>query len=430
MKSIVGRGVMPGVVLVSMAVLGAACSTTSTSGTGPTSSGSGAPGVTATAIKVGAVSTLSGPIAANFEAMVPGVEAYFDTVNAAGGVNGRKINMAYSLNTGGNPTDFSSLTQTLINQDHAFAAVGVATAFFKPTYYVQTDTPTFGFNVTGTWTKHPNLFAAGGSVIYYTSLGTYTAYVAKQTGANKVGLLAYGVAGSAPACKAAASILRRDNVTVAYTDLSVPYPGTTSASDVQRMQQDGVNLIVSCMTVTGNITMARAVKQYGMKTQQLWLNGNTQSVLDQYSTLMQGVYFIETHVPFNAPTKYFPGLAQYLTSMKKYEPKYVDDQTAILGWQSAVLFADAVKAAGSNPTQKAVIDAANKMTDFTANGLIGPVDWENAHTTSTPPYCTVYIQAEGKSFVTRFTTGHQVFVCFGGTLKPVTVPAKAGVPGA
>jgi ABC-type branched-subunit amino acid transport system substrate-binding protein len=361
--------------------------------------------------------------------MVPGVEAYFDTVNAQGGVDGRKINMAYSLNTGGNPTDFGSLTETLINQDHAFAAVGIATAFFKPTYYVQTDTPTYGFNVTGTWTKHPNLFASGGSVLYYTSLGTYAAYLAKQTGATKVGLLAYNVAGSGPACKAAASILRRDGDDVAYTDLNVEYPGTTSASDVQRMQQVGVNLIVSCMTVTGNITMARAIQQYGMKTQQLWLNGNTQSVLDKYTTLMKNVYFIETHVPFGAPTKYYPGLAQYLTSMEKYEPQYVYDQTAMLGWQAAVLFVDGVKAVGSNLTQQALIDATNKMTDFTANGLIAPVDWTTGHTTAKPPYCSVFIQVEGKSFVTRFAQGHQVFVCFGGTLKPVTVAPKAGTPG-
>jgi len=89
-----------------------------------------------------------------------------------------------------------------------------------------------------------------------------------------------------------------------------------------------------------------------------------------------------------------------------------------------------VKAVGSNLTQKAVIDATNQMTDFTANGLIAPVNWSNAHTTSTPPYCSSYIQVQGKSFVPVFTHGHQVFVCFGATLKPVPIAPKAGTPGA
>ena len=90
--------------------------------------GTGAPGVTRTTIKVAAISTLSGILAADFGSLVPGVKAYFDMVNAKGGINGRTLNLAYNLDDGGNPTQFNQLAHTLVNQDHAFAAVGVATA--------------------------------------------------------------------------------------------------------------------------------------------------------------------------------------------------------------------------------------------------------------------------------------------------------------
>ena len=57
----------------------------------PGGTGTGSPGVTAKQINVGAISTLSGPISADFASFVPGVQAYFDVVDETGGVNGRKI---------------------------------------------------------------------------------------------------------------------------------------------------------------------------------------------------------------------------------------------------------------------------------------------------------------------------------------------------
>ena len=53
---------------------------------------------------------------------------------------------------------------------------------------------------------------------------------------------------------------------MSYSDLKVSYPGSTVATDVQRMKQAGSNMVVSCMDVQGNVTMARAIKQYGLTT--------------------------------------------------------------------------------------------------------------------------------------------------------------------
>ena len=41
--------------------------------------------------------------------------------------------------------------------------------------------------------------------------------------------------------------------------------------------------------------------------------------------------------------------------MKKYEPKYVNDEIAMQGWESAALFVQGVKMAGTNLTQANVI---------------------------------------------------------------------------
>ena len=106
--------------------------------------------MTATAINVGAISTRTGAIASDFNGLVPGIQAYFDMVNAQGGINGRKLNLAYNLDDGGQPSQFTQLTHTLIDQDHAFAVM-VASYWFTPNYFVETKTPTYGYNVSGNW---------------------------------------------------------------------------------------------------------------------------------------------------------------------------------------------------------------------------------------------------------------------------------------
>jgi ABC-type branched-subunit amino acid transport system substrate-binding protein len=390
------------------------------------------PGVTSNSITVGTISTQTGPISSNFSSLIYGEEAYFKYINAQGGINGRQINLKYTLDDGGNPSQFTQLANTLINQDHVFAVTGVATAFFTPNIFVESKTPTYGYNVTANWSPAPNLFAAGGSVQYLPAGAPGDAYVTRAAKANKVGFLAYGIASSAAACQAGASGMQKAGMDIAYTDFKVAYPGTTVASDVQRMKQAGVNMVISCMDVQGNITMARAIQQYGLKTSQLWLNGNDQGTLDQNQSLMQNIYFYIAHVPFSAPQSEYPGLKTYLSVMNKYEPKYALDEVAIQGWESAALFAAGVKAAGKNLTQANVIAQTNKMTAFTAGGLTTPTNWTTGHTGNAPPYCGAYIQVKGDKFVPALNTGKSVFNCFGSinAKKGPVTPLPPGTPNA
>jgi ABC-type branched-subunit amino acid transport system substrate-binding protein len=401
----------------------------------PASGGAGAassaPGVTSNSITVGTISTQTGTLASNFSSLIYGEKAYYDYINAQGGVNGRKINYAYALDDGGNPTTFNQLANTLINQDHVFAVTGVATAFFSPNLFVESGTPTYGYNVTNNWVPQPNLFAAGGSVQYYPVEGPITAYVARETKSTKVALVAYGIAASSNACEAAAYSLTAYHYDVVYTDFKINYPGTTVATDVQRMKQAGADMVISCMDVQGNITMARAIQQYGLHMTQLWFSGNDQSTLQQNQSLMQGVYFDIAHVPFTAPQSSYPGLALYVKEMKKYEPKYVYDEVAIQGWESAALFVQGVKMAGNDLTQANVIKEDNSITAFTAGGLTAPVNWKTGgHTGHAPPYCSAYIKASGTNYVPALNKGQNVFVCFDSinATKPPVYPVPAGTP--
>ena len=186
---------------------------------------SSAPGVTANSITVGTISTQTGPIASNFASLIYGERAYFDWVNATGGINGRKIDYKYPLDDAGSGTTFNQLASTLINQDHVFAITGVATASFAPNYFTEAKIPTYGYNVTGNWAGPPNLFAAGGSVLFYGAEGPEMTYVAKKIHATSVGLLAYGIASSAAGCQAERRAWPRPGTRSAIPTTTSPTPG-------------------------------------------------------------------------------------------------------------------------------------------------------------------------------------------------------------
>jgi len=103
------------------ALLAAACSSSSTGGSA--AGGSTAPGVTSTTILFGQTVPKTGP-AALYGESTAGVQAYFDYVNAHGGVNGRKIHFI-SLNDQYQPPIALQDTKTLVYTDHVFAEVAV-----------------------------------------------------------------------------------------------------------------------------------------------------------------------------------------------------------------------------------------------------------------------------------------------------------------
>ena len=348
--------------------------------------------MTSNAITVGTISTQTGPLAGNAAPVIYGEKAYFDYINALGGVNGRKIDYKYALDDGGNPSQFTQLADDLVNQDHVFAVTGVASLFFSPNIVVESKTPTYGYNVTANWAGPPNLFAAGGSVQHLPSIAPQVAYVARAPKPPRSAWSPMAWPLRRRRAKAADAGLTAAGYNVAYTDFKVAYPGTTVATDVQRMKQAGVNFVLTCMEVQGNINMARAIQQYGLKTSQLWLNGNDQSTLDQNESLMQGVYFYTAHVPFTAPTSSYPG--QALSDGNEQERA-----NRSTSWRSrdgiGGLFVAARRPVRTDPGERH--RQTNKPPPSTAGGLTVPVTGKRRTHRTCAAYCVHSLRSRGSS---------------------------------
>jgi branched-chain amino acid transport system substrate-binding protein len=112
--------------IATVAALGvAACSSSSSPSSTSTSSSTApltasAPGITPTTILIGSHQPLTGPAAPGYDEIAPASTAYFDYVNAHGGVYGRKIIYKY-LNDAYDPTTTTSVVRQLVLQDNVYA---------------------------------------------------------------------------------------------------------------------------------------------------------------------------------------------------------------------------------------------------------------------------------------------------------------------
>ncbi len=123
----------------SVAMVIAACGGSSgpSSGSSPSAASSSsapltasAPGITATQILIGSHQPLTGVAAPGYSEIAPASKAYFDYVNAHGGVFGRKIVYKY-LNDVYNPTNTSNVVHQLVLQDNVY---GIFNGLGTPTH--------------------------------------------------------------------------------------------------------------------------------------------------------------------------------------------------------------------------------------------------------------------------------------------------------
>ena len=112
------------VVATTAALAIAACSSSSSPSTSPSSTSTAltasAPGITPTSILIGSHQPLTGPAAPGYDEIAPASTAYFDYVNAHGGIYGRKIIYKY-LNDAYDPTTTASVVRQLVLQDNVYA---------------------------------------------------------------------------------------------------------------------------------------------------------------------------------------------------------------------------------------------------------------------------------------------------------------------
>ena len=170
------------------------------------------PGVTDKTVKIGYIYPATGVAASISQNGVKAFQARIDAQNAAGGVNGRKIEVV--AKDDGSSGQNVQVTHDLVENENVFAVVDQSPfAFLSYRYLLDNGVPMVGNGVDGTYYQQKGneaILSSGGNGNPFGDL-TYDgpARIMKQAGADKIGVLAYGAASSSVARRQGPDAVRR-----------------------------------------------------------------------------------------------------------------------------------------------------------------------------------------------------------------------------
>ncbi len=191
-------------------------------------------GVTSKAIKLGFIYPATGVAASISKNGLQAFQARIDRQNAAGGVNGRKIEVVArdDASSGQNLT----AAQDLVENQHVFAVVNESPfAFLSYRWLLDHNVPMIGNGADGTYYQqkgNEDILSSSGNSLPFGDL-TYDspARVMKMLGVKKAGVLAYGAASSSVATAKAFMNYAVPAVGIdpTYTNTTVDFGSPTSA---------------------------------------------------------------------------------------------------------------------------------------------------------------------------------------------------------
>jgi ABC-type branched-subunit amino acid transport system substrate-binding protein len=351
-------------------------------GCGSSSSSSNAPGVTATSITFGSHQPLTGPAAPGYSEIAPASQAYFNYVNAHGGVFGRKIHLIYK-DDAYNPANTVNVTHQLVLQDKVF---GIFEGLGTPTH-----SKVVSFLNTS---KVPDLFVASGCPCWdngtaqpytfgyqpqYTIEGKILGQYIKQHFANgKVGVLYQdddfgqgglkGIEDQVPA----ANIVAKEAYQPGTTTLAPQITAIKSAKATVL-----VDFTVPIYTAIGQLTSFTlgykpqlVVSNVGIDP--ITVGGLLKTVSKGKASgtgLIEGA-ITDGYLPATTDTSN-PWIQLFMKVHAQYDSSAPFDGNVEYGMANAYTLVQALKAAGKNLTRQDVVNAINNDgAKWTGPGLV------------------------------------------------------------
>ncbi|HEY6318869.1 MAG TPA: ABC transporter substrate-binding protein [Acidimicrobiia bacterium] len=394
----------------------------------------GRSGVTATTISVGGVAGVTNPVGQPYASGFDGVQAYFNYVDAKGGVFGRKFKLVAQLDDESRASQDLAEARSLVEEKHVFAVLPVVTqTFTAATYLAQKGIPTFGWNINAEWDRGLNLFGEKGSYLCFTCPNAGPAFIAKQLGLHTVAILAYAGSASITCAQGMAAAFQKYGFNIALIDTSLPFGFSDLGSDVDQMKSKGVQFVGTCMDIGGEVNVAQSLRRAGLTDVKYYApQGYDPGTIARYGKELNGIYFAIGFVPFEDAAS-SRALQLFMRQMNKLH-KPINEQ-ALAGWIDADLLYKGIKKAGPNFTQHSVVDAINTFNGYTADGIRLPVNWgfpeghgppnnQNNTVGVGTEACAAFLLAMNGRFSPQFGTPAQPFICLRNNPLPPTLDPK------
>ena len=368
------RGLIRVALAATVALAVAAC--------GSSSKSTSAPGVTATSITFGTHQPLTGPAAPGYSEIAPASQAFFNYVNAHGGVFGRKIHLIIK-DDAYNPANTVNVVHQLVLQDNVF---GIFEGLGTPTH-----TKVVGFLNAS---KVPDMFVASGCPCWdngstqpetfgwqpnYTIEGKILGQYLKQHFAGKkIGVLYqdddFGQGGLAGI---------QDEVPAADIVSKQPYQSgtTTLAPQITAIKsakaQVLVDFTVPIYTAIGQLTSFTLGYKPQLVVSNVGIDPITVGALLKTVSkgkasgtgLIEGA-ITDGYLPSNTDTSN-PWIQLFMKVHAQYDASAPFDGNVEYGMANAYTLVQALKAAGKNLTRQALVNAVdNDGGSWSGPGLV------------------------------------------------------------
>jgi ABC-type branched-subunit amino acid transport system substrate-binding protein len=344
-------------------------------------------GVTGTTITVGGIFDETGPFDATVERDT--VRAYFDMVNAQGGVNGHKL-VLLDCDSGYDPSRAHQCSQQLLSQQ-VFAIVGwlsVSGEQAETQFFTQQGVPMVGglgvpaeFQSPLSWPVADNL------VTYGTAMGGH----AKDLGIHAPGVVIVNAPFVAPVKDSLLASLHQNGIHEKSVDLVDPTKADYSDLAL-KLQSEGADSVIGGLDPFSYARMFQAFERQNYKPKVLGLGLDKSSANQQYGAAVHGA---ESLTPLVEPSDHMndPNVALYYGTVRRYFPNQVPalDVYTEGEWVAAQTFVQALRAMGNQPvTRQSLANALNSIKAF-QTGLTPPLSF-SAGSSHDPNRCFQWIK--------------------------------------
>jgi branched-chain amino acid transport system substrate-binding protein len=325
-------------------------------------------GVTEKEILIGQFAATTGPAAQLGQRMQIGMQAYFSSVNAQGGVNGRSIKLI-TRDDGYEPERAAAAVNALINEDKVFAlagSVGTPTGLAALPILTEAQVPLIGMFTGAQALREPfnrQVFHVRAS--YFDETERIVQHLT-TLGAKKIAVFyqndAYGKAGLEGVIRALAKRQLKPVVTATVERNSVDV--AQSLENILKSEPEAVVQISAYKSCAAFIKQARS-KGYGGQFFNVSFVGS-RALADELGDAGQGVVISQV-VPFP--------YAQSSTIVREYQQRMTEaghkdfDFSSLEGYLTARILVEGLRRAGKNLSREALINGLESIRDFNLGGF-------------------------------------------------------------
>ena len=344
---------------------------------GSTCGGGGASdtGVTAEEIRIGNVSTISGPIPGFGQTGVNAVKAYVNYVNANGGVCGRKLSLVTAddrLQSGTNKAQTDKLAEQVIGFAGGTTVVddGAAQAING------TNIALTGLAITDAMKQEPNNFptvpidaADGGNGAL-----PILRYMKAKRGVSRAAIIWPAQASAKAAIDGYRKDLERAGIELVL-ETEVAVTETNYADDAANIEAAKADILMTTLELSGMARLAKAMEQNGYFPEVPFYGAQAygrlflrQAGSAAEPTVLGLAYAILEDAPDN------PAVQTFVTWYERTNPGADIDFFAIEGWVAADMYVDALRMVDGPPTRDKVLAKLRTFTAYDADGMKAPVN--------------------------------------------------------